>query len=89
MADIGTLKKVSGTGPVHIVEVSGTTEAALDLVNADYIPAAYTGGYDVLPSGEAVVLATAGKLLARDVTVWAIPYAAVSNDAGGLTATIG
>ena len=50
----------------------------------------YTGQYLVtpLPSVEQI-LRTTNKVLRHDVIVEPIPYAAVSNDAGGRTVTIG
>ena len=48
----------------------------------------YRGEYDVLPSPEQQVLPTALKFCADDITVRAIPYYAVSNNAGGTTIVI-
>lgn len=50
----------------------------------------YLGAYDVTPAvRERQILPTQGKRMERDVTVHAIPYAEVSNAAGGKTITIG
>lgn len=50
----------------------------------------YDGEYAVTPSTEGdITLATAQKMLDADVKVNKIPYAEVSNNTGGKTATIG
>lgn len=50
----------------------------------------YTGEYTVtpLPTVEQI-LRTSNKLLVRDIVIDPIPYAEVSNDAGGTTVIIG
>lgn len=50
----------------------------------------YSGQYEVtpLPSVEQI-LRTKGKILANDVVIAPIPYYEVSNDAGGITVSIG
>lgn len=53
-------------------------------------PPMYDGEYTVTPSTEAeITLATAKKMLDADVKINKIPYAEVSNNSGGKTATIG
>ena len=52
-------------------------------------PMLYDGEYTVIPSDKEQVLETGAKLMASDVTVEKIPYAEVTNNAGGHTATIG
>lgn len=49
----------------------------------------YEGPYEVIPKTESIILETRNKLMDDDVTVYEIPYAEVSNLAGGKTATIG
>lgn len=50
----------------------------------------YDGEYIVTPSTETdITLATAHKLLENNVKVNKIPFAEVSNNTGGKTATIG
>lgn len=49
----------------------------------------YEGPYDVTPSVAGETLPTRDRLLAEDVEVRGIPYAEVSNESGGLTASIG
>lgn len=49
----------------------------------------YDESYLVQPKVVSQVLSTASKVLTDDITIDGIPYSAVSNDKGGLTATIG
>lgn len=50
----------------------------------------YDGVYEVIPSAHAdLELPTKRKMMREDVLVHKIPYAEVSNEKGGLTATIG
>ena len=50
----------------------------------------YQGAYDVTPKvGEQTVLLTRNKVMDNNVTVFEIPYSAVSNPFGGKTAIIG
>ena len=49
----------------------------------------YEGEYEVTPKVTAQSLPTARKLMTKDVTIAEIPYAEVSNNSGGTTATIG
>ena len=69
-------------------------QAILDAVND--LPDAGTGDYDVYKgtytvtqSVERQILDTSNKLLQADVLVEEIPYAEVTNNSGGKTATIG
>ena len=48
----------------------------------------YRGTYDVTPKVDEQILPTAQKLMARDVTIKAIPIYNVSNDSGGSTVYI-
>ena len=49
----------------------------------------YKGSYKITPSIEQQVANTKGYLMEDDMTVRAIPYAEVTNSAGGTTVTIG
>ena len=49
----------------------------------------YEGKYEVTPTVEKQTLQTAKKIMKEDVTVKEIPYAEVSNPAGGTTVIIG
>lgn len=49
----------------------------------------YIGDYEVVPSPSSVVLPTEKKLMDSDVTVHAIPFFCVGNNAGGNTVYIG
>lgn len=68
--------------------------AILDAVND--LPSAdtsnyevYDGLYQVTPKTVSQTLATANKLMQDNVMVEEIPYAEVTNDSGGKTASIG
>lgn len=49
----------------------------------------YNGAYSVTPNLQMQVLETAQKALMDNIKVFAIPYAEVTNNSGGITATIG
>lgn len=49
----------------------------------------YTGVYEVIPKTAAQTLQTKDKKMIDDVSVHAIPYYEVGNDADGITAIIG
>lgn len=49
----------------------------------------YTGTHEVTPQTTAQVLQTADKRLTDDITVLAIPFYEVSNEAGGSTFCVG
>ena len=49
----------------------------------------YDGEYEVTPRVREQTLPTAQKFLARDVKIEKIPYVEVSNNSGGVTASIG
>lgn len=52
-------------------------------------PTVYDGETTVIPSSQDQTLETQGLLMPDDVNVKRIPFMAVSNDSGGMTATIG
>jgi hypothetical protein len=49
----------------------------------------YDGSYEITPKAEEQILPTAYKVMRNDVTVNKIPYAEVTNPAGGTTVIIG
>lgn len=49
----------------------------------------YTGSYEVTPCANEQKLHTASKIMMDDVTIKEIPYAEVTNPAGGTTVIIG
>ena len=49
----------------------------------------YPGPYDVTPTVDGQTLPTAKRRMTDDLSINPIPYAAVSNPAGGRTVTIG
>lgn len=49
----------------------------------------YEGDYEVTPKVDEQTLPTADKLLLEDVKIKKIPYFEVSNNSGGITASIG
>ena len=63
----------------------GQIQAVTEIVGGD----PYKGEYVVTPTVEAQTLPTKKKVLFEDMTVEAIPYAEVSNNSGGKTASIG
>lgn len=65
-------------------------EAVNDLPTADDTEyEIYDGSYQVTPKTASQTLATANKLMQADVMVNEIPYAEVTNNSGGKTASIG
>ena len=48
----------------------------------------YDGSYSIIPKVDAQTMATRNKSMIDDVTVEAVPYSEVSNEAGGYTANI-
>lgn len=49
----------------------------------------YAGPYAVTPKVRAQTLLTAEKRMESNVFIYSIPFASVTNDSGGMTATIG
>lgn len=49
----------------------------------------FDGPYDVKPIIDSQTIMTKGKLMKENLTVLAIPYAEVTNNANGITVTIG
>lgn len=74
----------------HNAELREAIETAENLPNAntaDY--EVYEGSYKVTPAVSSQTLDTSNKLMQADVLVGKIPYAEVSNNSGGKTASIG
>ena len=66
----------------------GNLPGTLELhYSPDAVPE-YKGPYEVIPKVEAQTLDTAGKLMRKDVEVYAVPYFEVSNTTGGSTVYI-
>ena len=74
--------KVTETSPSVKVNVKGEIVYVGDAES-------YEGEYEVTPTVEKQTLQTAKKIMKEDVTVKEIPYAEVSNPAGGTTVIIG
>jgi hypothetical protein len=83
-------KEIKGEFDLQLNESESSFDAIFEHYQggADAVEA-YDGEYEVTPRIEAQTLQTAEKLMVNDVTVHAIPYAEVTNTAGGITATIG
>ena len=75
---------------IHATIRSPTIQA--DVYRATYtqetVPE-YSGAYEVIPKTEAQTLQTKDKKMIDDVSVHAIPYYEVGNDADGTTVIIG
>lgn len=69
-------ENVDGFNPVIVDVIGGNVEE-------------YKGAYEVTPATTAQVLETARKVMRDDLTIKEIPYAEVSNAAGGNTISIG
>jgi hypothetical protein len=63
----------------------GQIQAVTQIIGGD----PYLGEYVVTPKVEAQTMPTKNKILFDDVEVEPIPYAEVTNNSGGTTATIG
>lgn len=70
---------VKETEKFKITVVSGSTTPELPF---------YNGAYEVTPNPNEQILETAMHSMRSDVTVHAIPYHSVSNEAGGYTVSI-
>ena len=71
------------TGDILTADVGEVTEVFRDGIQ-DYL-----GPYEVTPKVTTDKLPTRDKLMTHDMTILAIPYAEVTNNSGGVTATIG
>lgn len=93
--ELAAASALSGTVAKR-ASVSGRVAAAAQVAGTVGIGAVYRddvdtyeGDYTVVPTVGPQVLATAHKQMREDVTVYAIPYAEVTNTANGTTVTIG
>ena len=75
--------QLSGT-----ISARGVLSGSLEFDASASVPV-YSGEYTVRPSPQAQALETAGKKMARNVEVEAIPLSRVSNASIGITVTIG
>lgn len=74
----------------NTAELQAILEAVNELPDADTADfEVYEGSYRVTPAVSSQTLGTAHKLMQADVVVEEIPYAEVTNNSGGKTATIG
>lgn len=79
-------------GTVGAAALGGTLHGAVlaGSVSIDSgLPPVYAGPYEATPRASHQSLPTQGRRMASDVTVHGIPYAEVTNESGGYTATIG
>ena len=88
----GRIGAVRMGGTVGAAALGGTLNGAAlaGSVSIDSgLPPVYAGPYEATPRASQQSLPTQGKRMASDVTVHGIPYAEVTNESGGWTATIG
>lgn len=87
-------KKLSNPGTSNLPDITEADEGKILTVSngtAEWkeLPK-YDGEYTVTPSADGdQVLETASKFVDGDIKVKKIPYAEVTNNSGGVTATIG
>lgn len=84
--------QVVDPSPVHFKMTDGgvvlfTSSEYSRMVTTD-LPE-FEGPYGIIPTRAAQAIPTAAHSMRRDVEIGGIPYAAVSNPSGGMTATIG
>lgn len=79
----GTVGAAALGGTLNGVALAGSVSIESGL------PPVYAGPYEATPQVTKQSLPTQGKRMASDVTVHGIPYAEVTNESGGYTATIG
>jgi hypothetical protein len=74
-------------GAVHAsAQLIGEIQAGSVVVQE---PDYYDGAYDIRPSIDSQTVATKDKTMREDLLIEAIPYAEVTNNANGVTVTIG
>ena len=78
---------MSGTLSGKLSPAGARLEGKLSSVVSSFYPP-YTGEYEVTPRVEVQTLDTAGKVLAKDITVHAVPYYETSNEQDGWTVHI-
>ena len=69
--------------------LSGETELTGVLSVPPTLGSLYDGTFEVVPEDGFQLLPTSDKYVTEDIIVHPIPYAEVSNNSGGYTATIG
>ena len=80
--------------PEPTVRLRIDPEAGVDFAATEYIPYYATelpdweGPYEVIPRVDAQVFGTNEHAMRADLTVTGVPYAEVTNESGGLTASI-
>lgn len=80
---VGTVGAAALGGTLHGAVLAGSVSIESGL------PSVYAGPYEATPRVTQQSLPTQGRRMASDVTVHGIPYAEVTNESGGYTATIG
>lgn len=85
---VGNEKKYENIKVIKIPKASSEQEGEVEY--AEYIqPDLYDGDTIVTPGTDRVTLATKDTYLEEDVVIDRVPYKVESNEAGGMTATIG
>ena len=79
---------VRGTGPVSGRVSLGHGSVSAQLAHGAVAPV-YAGPYVLVPAESDQTVPCLGLRMGDDLTVTAVPYSRVSNDAGGDTVTIG
>lgn len=78
----------TSTVPELKIQVEKQIKIGIDAKQTVGTPA-YDGQTTIIPSADKdIVLPTANRVVNKNISVLAIPYAAVSNDAGGYTVSI-
>lgn len=77
------------TGASVAVEISAPVGVGIGVgtqTHRDRDP--YVGSYEATPTAYEQALPTAGKSMARNVTIHKVPYFETSNESGGMTVSI-
>lgn len=82
---IGIIAQQNITGVIKQQRLTAVMSEITTRPTADRFP----GPYEVTPSILAQKLPTKDKVMDKDLTIKEIPYNAVSNNANGITVTIG
>lgn len=86
---LGTAEMGGSIGPASLGGKLGGAGLSGAVSIDSGLPSVYGGSYEATPQVTQQSLPTQGKRMASDVTVHGIPYAEVTNESGGYTATIG
>ena len=76
MCEMHKLKQIRGDNDIHIVSVEGDNPGVLQSIDQGGIitqPGTYSGPYEVTPSEETQVLATAGAVVDENIKINPIP----------------